>query len=29
VDAMAAELRDRYGVTTNEPSIASAGERKE
>jgi len=26
---MAAELRDRYGVTTNEPSIASAGERKE
>ena len=26
---MATELRDRYGVTTNEPSIAGAGERKE
>jgi 1-acyl-sn-glycerol-3-phosphate acyltransferase len=26
---MAAELRDRYGVTTDEPSIAAAGERKE
>ena len=26
---MAAELRDRYGVTTREASIAEPGERKE